>query len=72
MYRNDSYLKNKKVQAGNESWRESEGLGDILKNLAGGQARSDEEEVVNGPNKDKTRSKRVGLLEPFVDLIKFL
>ena len=51
---NDSFVRNKKMQAGNENWRETN-LEDNLENFA--KAKSDEDEVVNGPSKEKIRPK---------------
>lgn len=51
---NDNYFRNKKIQAGNENWREKN-LEDSLKNFA--KAKSDEDEVVNRPSKEKIRPK---------------
>ncbi|KAK9175028.1 hypothetical protein WN944_027032 [Citrus x changshan-huyou] len=51
---NDNYFRNKKMQAVNENWREIN-LEDSLENFA--EARSDEDEVVNGPSKEKIRPK---------------
>lgn len=54
---NDSYPKNESLQVGNENLRERINSEDGSKNFVEGYAKSDKEEVVNGPNTAKIQPK---------------